>query len=97
MQPLISATCLNAKKIKIKIKNSQKSIFETFFRSKIYMPDASQPELLLKNWCCYYSKPQFFPETNNMSNPRQKREKSTLKLEFLTFNFKKWRTKICMQ
>ncbi len=55
------------------------------------MPNATltQPELLLKNWCCYYSKPQFFSETNSMSNPRQKREKSTLKLECLTFNFKK--------
>jgi hypothetical protein len=91
MQPLISATCLNARKIKIKIKISQKSIFETFFRSTIYMPNATltQPELLLKKWCCYYSKPQFFSETTNMSNPRQKREKSTLKLEFLTINFLK--------
>jgi len=59
------------------------------------MPPCPNPNCYSKNWCCYYSKPRSFPQTNNMSKPSEKGEKNNF--ETWIFNFKKWRTKNCMQ
>ncbi len=67
------------KKLKLKLKISENCIFETFFRSKIYMPNATPTPTQIvsqKIGAVIIPKPNFFSETSDMSNPSQKGEKN---------------------
>jgi hypothetical protein len=80
------------KKLKLKLEIAQNCILETFFRNKIYLPNAT-PALtqivIQKIGAVIFPKHKFFLKLVTCLTQVRKGKKTTLKLECLIFSLKK--------